>query len=260
MESYFNELSMADKGGFSTQGMRAWLRDIYPPLRRYGMVRCWIQGPDNASIQHFVGNANDRTLSGFLYSFFREPFEGNDEVLGDEFLRHEWKVDGLPCQGLAFASLADTLSLSYPSERWDRASVVILKDEVPVQIRHFSSSVQLAAHEEWILSKRPVVLVPCPLGSGRKTIRLRDDHGKDVLEAFARKLVACPYVEAIVNSLPYNPHARKFINSCSPGGLVEIVLPWTDEGLGLVVKTTGKTERETKAIADILRERYEDPS
>ena len=39
-------------------------------------------------------------------------------------------------------------------------------------------------------------------------------------------------------------------------GLIEIVLPWTDEGYGVVVKTTGRTIRETKKISEIIEERY----
>ena len=38
--------------------------------------------------------------------------------------------------------------------------------------------------------------------------------------------------------------------------LIEIVLPWTDEGYGIVVKTTGRNIRETRKIDEIINERY----
>ncbi len=38
--------------------------------------------------------------------------------------------------------------------------------------------------------------------------------------------------------------------------LYRIVLPWTDEGYGIVVKTTGRNIRETRRIGEIINERY----
>ena len=60
----------------------------------------------------------------------------------------------------------------------------------------------------------------------------------------------------VINSLPYNAKQRRFIRKIREDGLIEIVLPWTDEGLGIVVKTTGRTLRETETIAEILEEEY----
>jgi hypothetical protein len=38
--------------------------------------------------------------------------------------------------------------------------------------------------------------------------------------------------------------------------LIEIVLPWTDKGYGIVVKTTGRTIKETEMIGKIIMEEY----
>lgn len=73
---------------------------------------------------------------------------------------------------------------------------------------------------------------------------------------FSKRLCECPYVEGIVNSLPFNSHERKFIRRVREGGLIEIVLPWTDKGYGIVVKTTGRTIRETEMIGRIIEEKY----
>ena len=85
---------------------------------------------------------------------------------------------------------------------------------------------------------------------------MREDHGMDKLTAFAEKLVHSPYVVEVINSLPYNPKKRRFIKEIKADGLIEIVLPWTDCGLGLVVRTTGRTKKETDRIAHILEEKY----
>jgi len=81
-------------------------------------------------------------------------------------------------------------------------------------------------------------------------------HGKDVLTAFAQKVLQSPYVEGVINSLPFNPHARSFIRNAYPDGSIELVLVWSDEGLGMVVQSTGRNLRETEAIARILKEKY----
>ncbi len=60
----------------------------------------------------------------------------------------------------------------------------------------------------------------------------------------------------IINSLPFNSYERKFIRKIREDGLIEIVLPWTDKGYGIVVKTTGRTIKETEMIGKIIMEEY----
>lgn len=89
-----------------------------------------------------------------------------------------------------------------------------------------------------------------------KKIHLRDDHGKDVLMHWSKRLVNSPYVEEIINSIPFNPRTTEPIRTTTDDGLLELVLTKTDAGYGMVVKTTGKNKRETEEIARILKERY----
>lgn len=91
-----------------------------------------------------------------------------------------------------------------------------------------------------------------------KRVHLRDDHGKDVLRDLANRLVMSPYVEEIINSLPFNPRATKFIEKVSETGLVEIRLTKTPQGLGLVVQTTGCDLDATERIARVLQEKFAD--
>lgn len=83
----------------------------------------------------------------------------------------------------------------------------------------------------------------------QKPIRIRDDHGKDVLLEFANKLVRSPYITKVVNSLPFNPKQANPIRQTSEEGMIEFVLTWTDPGFGLCLQTTGRNLRETNAIA-----------
>jgi putative CRISPR-associated protein (TIGR02619 family) len=90
----------------------------------------------------------------------------------------------------------------------------------------------------------------------QKKVSLRDDHGKDTLEAFSRKLCQSPYVKSVVNSLPFNPHVRRAIRSTDSSGLIEFVLYWTDKGYGLCVQSTGISEKETNIIAIHLENEF----
>lgn len=82
-----------------------------------------------------------------------------------------------------------------------------------------------------------------------KAINLRDDHGKDTLQAFANKIRRSPYVKKIINSLPFNPKETNPIRRTDSDGIVEFVLTWTDGGLGLCIQTTGRNLAETNTIA-----------
>ncbi|SCY75249.1 hypothetical protein [Butyrivibrio sp. INlla14] len=98
---------------------------------------------------------------------------------------------------------------------------------------------------------------PLPLKSPKnKKIKISDDHGKDVLYEFSRNLCNCDYVIEVVGSRPYAPREHSFIKNVYPDGTIDIVLAWTDKGLGIIVKTTGRTMRETSAIAEILKDKY----
>ncbi len=89
-----------------------------------------------------------------------------------------------------------------------------------------------------------------------KKIHLREDHGRDILMHAAKKLVNSPYVEEIINSLPFNPKTTEPVKSISDDGLVELVLTKTDKGYGMVIKTTGRNKKETEEIIKILVEKY----
>lgn len=90
-----------------------------------------------------------------------------------------------------------------------------------------------------------------------RTVKLSDDHDKDVLKAFARRLVRSPYVEAVLGSIPMNSQgARDLISNFSDDGCLELRLYWEKRGPGLRVKTTGRNRIQTRRIADILRTKF----
>jgi putative CRISPR-associated protein (TIGR02619 family) len=114
------------------------------------------------------------------------------------------------------------------------------------------SRLQFAKQESTILSVIPQDDTP----PEKKPINLREDHGKDVLEEFAKKIVRSPYVKNIVNSLPFNPKRSEEIRRTKSDGIVEFVLTWTDAGYGLCIQTTGRNQAETNTIALHLKNEY----
>lgn len=90
----------------------------------------------------------------------------------------------------------------------------------------------------------------------KKTICLRDDHGNDTLREFSQKIRRSPYVVEIVNSLPFNSRRTDPILRVTDNGLVDFVLTWTDKGLGICVRTTGRNKVETNTIALHLKRKY----
>jgi putative CRISPR-associated protein (TIGR02619 family) len=86
----------------------------------------------------------------------------------------------------------------------------------------------------------------------QKKIKLRDDHGKDVLQKFSERLRRSPYVKGIINSLPFNPQTINPIKRVTADGIVDLVLTETNQGIGICVQTTGQNLAETRAIASHL--------
>jgi putative CRISPR-associated protein (TIGR02619 family) len=114
------------------------------------------------------------------------------------------------------------------------------------------SRLQFAKQRTAILSQIPTD----DTDPDKKQISLRDDHGKDILLAFSKKLCRSPYVKSIINSLPFNPKQINPIRRTNATGQIEFVLTWTDAGLGICIQTTGRNLAETNSIAIHLAEKY----
>lgn len=131
-----------------------------------------------------------------------------------------------------------------------------MKDDDINTVRNICKEGHVDIHISQLQSDEEPELIETELQAKDKRISLRQDHGIDVLTEFSKRLIRCPYVIGVVNSLPFNPSERKFIRKIRDDGLIEIVLPWTDQKYGIVVKTTGRNIRETKRIGEIIDETY----
>lgn len=231
---------------------------VYRALLKYEITSCRISSEDNHKLHQMIQSMPDfLNIRNFYFSFFRSPYE-SDEVENEqnEYFEHEWLYNGKSCIGLPLAVILNSASLSIYEPDWGDAFVYITRDNDACDVRNISIEQHVDIHIPQIQVSGELELVESDLQIEDKKISLRDDHGIDVLMDFSKRLIRCPYVIGVINSLPFNSHERKFIKRIRDEGLIEIVLPWTDKGYGIVVKTTGRTIKETEMIGKIIMEKY----
>lgn len=128
-------------------------------------------------------------------------------------------------------------------------------------IRHEGITLSTVGHIVWHDYKQalPIELLPSNQKPEEKRVHIAGDHhGKDILRPFAQKLCRCKYIEEIISSTEFHRRERNLIHAIDDNGLIKVVMHWTDDGYGLLVKTTGRNKRETEAIAKILQEQYDE--
>lgn len=276
MDFIFNELSFRNNASdiHSAKSGMVNLLQVCKKSRELGMMRLAIR-PDY--FEQYLHNEyrisdwlNDHTVSkvlkDLLFSIVRQPYiDNNDNEIEERFISsYAFLIedDSLAVEGLAIAYLYQTLAVSLQfSNDWDVHEISLKFSEVGydnqiVKVNHASQVNHVELHKDWIASRVGIKLPISNLSFSEKQINLRDDHGKDLLLKFSRKLVRSPYVVKVINSLPFNPQKTDFIRTYYEDGKIEIVLTRTDQGLGVIIQTTGKNFFETKTIAEILNEEF----
>lgn len=257
MELFFNELSLIGKESIDNNSILELIK-VYRLLRKYDVTTCRISSTDNLKLLQMIQSIPDSlNIKNFYFSFFRTPYESASvEQMQDEYFDHDWFYDDSSCIGFALAAVLNSAGLSIYAAKWNTAFVDIMKDDSINTVRNICTERHVDIHIPQMQLDEEPELIETDLKAEEKRISLRQDHGMDVLTGFSKRLVRCPYVVGIVNSLPFNPSERKFIRKIRDDGLIEIVLPWTDQKYGVVVKTTGRNIRETKRIGEIINEEY----
>ena len=271
MDLTFNEISLNNKPEteYETKQILNDFASVCASLKREGFSKLRTENDfwtkkiyTGTDINSFLQKI-DKTKSQFLRSFIRPPYIADDftSEADEMFVEANYSFNGNKVVGLAYAYLLNTISVSLnTNEIWDTHEVEIIEKRNErinkVKVKNVTKTNHIEQHKEWIESNKPINLIKTNKLPADKPIKLRDDHGKDILQQFARKLVNCVYVIEIINSLPFNPNEKNFIRKIYPNGQIEIVLTTTDQGLGLKIQTTGRNQRETLEISKILREKY----
>lgn len=280
MELYFNEISgrYKEPNLYEAKARMQKFLDLCKRAKKEGFNlirtnRTFDQQElsDGYKIANWYDDATiSKTQKDFFLGYRKFPCETGDDTSEAKFIEATYRLsepeevnyNGETTEGLAWAYIRETLAISFPvNEVWKKTKIGILEEKrtnnTLVFTNHASQCEHIEFHLDWTDSLKEIDLIETDLPPGGKQINLRDDHGKNTLTTdFARKLTQSPYVTAVINSLPYNPKARSFIKKTFRDGKIEIVLVWTDEGLGMVVQSTGRNLRETTAIARMLQDKY----
>jgi hypothetical protein len=207
-----------------------------------------------------------------ILALIKKPF--TDDVLQDQvgdldafyFENAEIGIDQTYCHGLATAHITETATLSlHTNAFWEQNIIGFFKENIEIgsaePVKVFNICGESSFEEDTITayfeSGAEVELIETTIKPNDKTHSFRDDHGIDILTAFAKRLKASNYVISIINSLPFNSQTTRFIRRIYTNGMIEIVLHWEDKGYGMVIQTTGRNFRETKTIAQMLKNDFD---
>lgn len=235
-----------------------------------------LQVTQEQKFAEWLSNLNTKDKNKIFAITYRKPFLG--DYLGDKkeetgkyfFTSSELNIEQVYCNGLATADMMEIPCVSLLHHKiWGNNKLEIFR-ETEESSNPESVFVYNVATNDGLLSDdfqqfcesiSKVELLHSTLSYQEKKqkIHLRDDHGKDVLEKFAHRIINNQYVEGVINSLPFNSKTSLFISDrdIHKDGRIEITLHWEDAGYGMVLKTTGRNHRETEAIANILRNEYD---
>lgn len=209
-----------------------------------------------------------------ILSIIKKPFvnevlsENTDELSKYYYVNTEAEAN-IPetyCSGLATAYIKESLSTGLSSAFFWRTTQIhfykIINDDFEkeeVSVKNVSSEDDFSINEiqQFIEYLGEIILLKTTIPPEDKPISLRDDHGKDKLLTFSKKIITSEYVLSIINSLPFNPNAVNLIKEIYPDGKIELVLYWEDKGIGIIIQTTGRNYRETEAIAKELKKKFD---
>lgn len=260
---FFNEHSIENKT-YSFSVVQN-LRECYLKLKENNFSVCRVSHELKQEIMDYLINIPGipkRTITSFLYSFLASPFEKDsisEEDFG-KFINHDLYFENKKAIGLLWAYTYETAVLSlFTDEKWNIDSLIAFDktSDSNVQVHNVCTIQNITSQKQWIDSLKELELIKTTVLPENKLFHPREDHGKDILLNFWNKLKKNDYIISGINSLPFNPKCRIFIKEINNDGKIEIVLHWTDQGLGLVIQTTGRNYRETKAIAELLEQEYD---
>lgn len=219
--------------------------------------------------EYILENGYDNSAR-LILSMVRKPYLDEDTDAEEKYVnsvvRLEKDGEEIEAEGLACAYLADGFAIGFASEDfWKNNTAFNLtvfnqttKNKAMKQVFCISDVKQFEIQDfiDWAVETLPIKFKRCNISSEKKSYHFRDDHGKDKLEAFAKRLLKEEYIVEVINSLNYQPHAKNMIGNVSDDGLIDIILTDTDKGLGMVIKTTAETRRLALYMAADIRKKY----
>lgn len=213
-----------------------------------------------------IHNTEYNTSISLILSTRHHPYIDPDTEQEAMYVENDYKVivgdSSVSAYGLTSAFLSNSFSVGFQSsDEWNRCCfpVSVMSDGslsnvgkvfCVSDLTHFDDS----SFVKWYVDGHEVAYVK------RKDEPYRhlssDHHGKDILMRFTDKIMKEDFVVGIVNSLPFESRATKFVETIGGDGIINLRLIGTDKGLGIAVQTTGKCKLQTTYFAKILEEKY----
>ena len=280
MDIIFNELScmplsdtMADANQKMVQLIQTYAEGNKKGFKgiRFSLHLHELRISESYSMEDWLNQTNQRTLKDLLlgarrYPFIREEDDWAEQVyIENVYYISDASDNEIFCGSIAVAHIYATLSISLASaHNWQQNIFTInirtlgnLPDtQVSVPNVFSRECFTKPSISSFVENIGKISLLASQLRPEEKAIHFRPDHGTDVLMAYAKRLVNHAYVDGVINSLEWKPKAVSLIHKVHADGKIELVLYWTDKGLGMVVQTTGRNLRETQHIANLIKEKY----
>ncbi len=203
-----------------------------------------------------------------FYDMFVQPFlkEGDIEI-EDKYIEATYffedaenNISKQECLGLLSAYLSETLAISIqtnPAWLKNILKITIEKDEIiefgdvnNVFSKNCFSNISV---KNFIDEISTLTLVKSNINPVDKKLHLTSHHGKKELNELWSTLKNSPYV---IEAISVEWGGNSFFKNPTANGKVDIVHLKSDRRYVLQVQTTGRTLRETKAIAEILENEY----
>jgi hypothetical protein len=279
MELLFNELSVeplcADR--YKANDRMKQFAETVSTARKKGFKRIrsyydsnQIQLAENYSLYDWLQDKNvSRNYRDLLYGMITPPFiKDDDEAIETQYIEANYyfedkenNITKTECMGLTAAYLYETLSVSFSSAAWDKLtlSIIIEKKGKQTSVEEVHNVSNTKSFDDDRIAgfienlSKEVILIETHIPPERKQIYLADHHGKAELQDFCDRLKYNPYILEMRST---DWGGNNFIRKVQKDGSIEIVLPKTQRRYALWVKTTGRNLRETKAIAEIVREKF----
>jgi hypothetical protein len=225
---------------------------------------------ENYSLYDWLQNKNvPEIYRNLFYGMITRPFiKDGDEAIETQYVEANYYFEDeendiikTECIGLTSAYLYETLSISLSSSAvWDKLTLFIIIEQAgkPTSVEEvFNISSKESFDDDRIVKfienlNKEVILIQTTIAPDKKKIHLTDHHGKAELQEFCDRLKHSPYV---IEMRSTDWGGNQFIRKVQKEGIIEIVLTKTQRQYALWVQTTGRNYRETKEIAEKLKEK-----
>ncbi|AFU67856.1 hypothetical protein P700755_000877 [Psychroflexus torquis ATCC 700755] len=216
----------------------------------------------------FIDKEVSHDLKNFLFDFIVPPYiNENDETIYSEYINsgyffedEEHNYAKSSCIGLAAAHLYESLTISFSSGQvWQRNQLPLIiekgsESETVLKFNLFNKeSFDDPSLSEFIENLGEVELIEATILPKDKAIHIADHHGQNELDTLSKRIRNSPYVVSIRST---NWGGKQFIRKVHNTGVIEIVLVNSQREYALLIQTTGRNYRETKEIANKLKDRY----